>query len=112
MTGTSRQRAEEFLVADDHLLRSVVPSRGKPYVHRCPRASYEQIAHTAEELGDDGFTLEQLADAAGLSHTQAAVALAFMKERGCVVTRYRRTYPADRCLYEDAMIEYWALVEV
>jgi hypothetical protein len=39
------------------------------------------------------------------------VALAFMKERGCVVTRYRRNYAASRCLFEDAMTEYWALAE-
>ena len=34
-----------------------------------------------------------------------------MKERGCFVTRYRRTYPASDVLFEDAMIEFWALAE-
>ena len=43
--------------------------------------------------------------------TQTAVAMAFMKERGCVVTRYRRNYAAGRCVFEDAMIEYHALRE-
>jgi hypothetical protein len=41
--------------------------------------------------------------------TQAAVALAFWKERSCVVTRYRRNYAADNWLSEDAMTEYHAL---
>jgi hypothetical protein len=114
MAGTT-DRIEHFAVADDHLVRSVVPARGEPYEHRCPRAAYEAIAHAAEllgtEAGDPGFTLEELARAAGAPSTQAAVALAFMKERGCVVTRYRRNYAASRCLFEDAMTEYWALAE-
>ena len=114
MAGTT-DRIEHFAVAHDHLVRSVVSVRGEPYEHRCPRAAYEAIAHAAEllssETGDPGFTLEELATAAGTPSTQAAVALAFMKERGCVVTRYRRTYAASRCLFEDAMTEYWALAD-
>lgn len=109
------ERIETFTVADDHLVRTVVPQRGKPYEHRCPRTSYEAIAYAAElfslHTGDPGFTLEELAAAAKTPSTQAAVALAFMKERGCLVTRYRRNYAASRCLYEDAMIEYHALRE-
>jgi len=109
-------RIETFTVADDHLVRSVVPapgrgSGGKPYEHRCPRHAFENVAQVADEFGDRGFTLDELAEWAAVPSTQAAVALAFMKERGCVVTRYRRNYPADRCLFEDAMIEYWALAE-
>lgn len=114
MTGAI-ERDERFSVAHDHLVRSVVPARGEPYEHRCPRAAYETIAHAAEllssEVGDPGFTLEELAKAAGTPSTQAAVTLAFMKERGCVVTEYRRNYAAGRCLFEDAMTEYWALAE-
>lgn len=109
------ERIERFTVAHDHLVRSVLPRRGEPYEHRCPRASYEAIARAAEEFsaeyGDPGFTLEELAKAAGTPHTQTAVALAFMKERGCVVTNYRRSFAAGRCLFEDAMIEYHALRE-
>ena len=109
------ERIEIFTVADDHLVRSVAPPRSEPYEHRCPRASYEDIAQAAEllsnEPADSGFTLEELAAAASTPSTQTAVALAFMKERGCVVTRYRRNYAASRCLFEDAMIEYHALRE-
>ena len=112
---TATDRIECFAVASDHLIRSVTPVRGTPYEHRCPRAAYEAIAQAADqfsaEYGDSGFTLEELAKAAGTPSTQAAVVLAFMKERGCVVTRYRRNYAASRCLFEDAMTEYWALAE-
>jgi hypothetical protein len=115
MSGAT-DRSEHFAVAGDHLVRSVVPARGIPYEHRCPRAAYETIAHAAElfstESGNRGFTLEELAEAAGTPSTQAAVALAFMKERGCVVTRYRRNFAAGGCLFEDAMTEYWALAEM
>ena len=52
MTAT-RERTETFEVFDDHLVRKVVPVRGKPYEHRCPRASFEQIAHAAEGFGLD-----------------------------------------------------------
>ena len=63
-----------------------------------------EITHAADELGEAGFTLDELAEAAGTTNTQAAVSLAFMKERGCVVTRYRRCFAASGCLFEDAMI--------
>jgi len=111
------ERIELFTVADDHLVRSVIPSRrrGEPYEHRCPRTSYEEIAHTIDaisnEPGDPGFTLEELAEAASMPSTQTAVALAFLKERSCVITRYRRNYAASRCVFEDAMIEFHALRE-
>ena len=114
MTGAT-ERVEHFTIADDHLVRSVVPQRGEAYEHRCPRTSYQEIAHAAElfstQTGDPGFTLEELAAAANMPSTQTAVALAFMKERGCVVTVYWRSYAAGRCLFEEAMIEFHALRE-
>ncbi len=112
-----RSRIDRFSVLDDHLVRTVVPApgRGDPYEHRCPRASYETLAHAAEAISlqpaDPGFTLEELAEAAGVPHSQTAVALAFFKQRGCVVTRFRRNYAAGRCFFEDAMVEYHALRE-
>jgi hypothetical protein len=41
--------------------------------------------------------------------TQAAVALAFLKERGCIDVRRKRSYPASAILVEDALIEFHAL---
>ncbi len=83
-------RTETFAVLDGHLVRTVTPARGKPYEHRCPLASFERVAHAIDEAGGDGFTLESLVEREDLRFTQVAVALAFMKERGCVTTRYRR----------------------
>ena len=105
------ERDETFDVLDDHLIRKVTPVRGKPYEHRCPRASFEQIAHTADEIGSDGFTLESLVAHEGLPFTQVAVALAFLKERGIIETRYRRNYPATDCVHLDAMTEFHALAK-
>ena len=107
MTAT---RDETFTVLDGHLIRAVVPARGKPYTHRCPRGSFEQVAHAADEIGS-GISLESLVAHEGLPFTQVAVALAFLKERGCVTTRYRRSYAASDCVHLDAMTEYWALAE-
>ena len=104
-----RRRNETFEVAVGSLIRKVTPARGRPYQHRCPLDDYRSIAHAAEELGKAGFTLEDLAARADVPCTPAAVALAFWKERGCVVTQFRRNFPASSILFEDAMTEYHAL---
>ena len=106
-----RELNETFEVSDVHLVRKVVPARGKPYEHRCPMASFERVAHAIDEAGDAGFTLESLAQAEDLPFTQVAVALAFLKERGIVETRYRRNYAATDSAHLDAMSEYHALAE-
>ncbi len=115
MTAT-RERTEIFEVFDDHLVRKVIPAPGQPYEHRCPRGSFEQIAHAAEELGEQGFTLDSLLKyerQAGrdATFTSVAVALAFLRERGILDVRYRRNYAATTCVHLDAMTEYWALAE-
>jgi hypothetical protein len=56
--------------------------------------------------------LEELVPKANVPFTQAAVALAFFKERGSVVTERKRNYAAPGGgLHADAMIEYHALRE-
>jgi hypothetical protein len=37
--------------------------------------------------------------------------VAFLKERGIVVTRGKRNYPAGAGVHLDAMTEYWALLD-
>lgn len=106
-----QQRIEIFTVADDHLVRTVVPARGKPYEHRCSRDSFREVLWAGEDLACGGFTLEEIVAHTNLPSTQVAVALAFLKERSSIETRYRRNYPADRCFYEDGMIEFCALDE-
>lgn len=107
----AHERYETFEVIDDHLVRKVVPRRGEPYEHRCQRVSFEQVAHAVDEAGDVAFTLESLVDREDLPFTQIAVALAFLKERGIVETRYRRNYAATQCAHLDAMTEFYALAE-
>ncbi len=115
MTAT-QERNETFEVEEDHLIRKVVPRRGEPYEHRCPKASFKQVAHAAEELGEQGFTLESLrqyernADR-DVTFTNVAVALAFLRERGILNVRYRRNYAATDAVHLDAMTEYFALAE-
>ena len=99
-----------------NLVRSVVPKRGKPYEHRCSKESFEDAAYAADEIGGGGITVDKLAQRTGLPSTQIAVALAFMKERGCLITEHRINYPAPGNqrpgqVALDATIEYYALAE-
>ena len=113
MPSRHRNRLVLFDVADDHLEMQVsfphAPDRN--YVHRCTRDVYREVAFTIEEVAAGGTTLEELVAAMDAPFTQVNVALAFMKERGCVEVRRRRTFPASGQLYEDAMIEFMYLAE-
>ncbi|MEX2387733.1 MAG: hypothetical protein WD534_07635 [Phycisphaeraceae bacterium] len=116
MRDRARQRAVTFDVIDDTLVRTVAfPfSDREGYIHRCTRKVYEDVAYAIQERGTsggEGVTLDSLVEALDAPFTQVNVALEFMKERGCVVTRGRRSYPASTCLYEDAMVEYLFLAE-
>lgn len=108
-----RNRIVNFDVVDDHLEMKVTfpdqPDAG--YVHRCTRDIFREVAFTIEELAAGGTTLEELVAAMDAPFTQVNVALSFMKERGCVEVRRRRSYPASAALYEDAMIEFMYLAE-
>lgn len=111
-----RNRIVTFDVVDDHLEMKVrFPDRpDAAYVHRCTRDIFREVAFTIEEHavpGSGGTTLEELVAALDAPFTQVNVALAFMKERGCVEIRRRRTYPASGAFYEDAMIEFMYLAE-
>ncbi len=110
MTATP-ERNETFEVEDGHLIRKVVPRRGQPYEHRCPKAALERVAHAIDEVGGESFTLESLVQGEDLPFTQVAVALAFLRERSVIATRYRRNYAATGCVHLDAMTEFYALAE-
>ena len=88
-----------------------MPVRGERYEHRCSKASFEQVAHAIDEAGDASFALETIVMCENLPFTQVAVALAFLKERGIVETRYRRNYSATDSVHLDAMTEFYALAE-
>jgi len=105
------QRVEHYAVTDDRLVRTVKSRHGRIYVHRCTRRIFEDVCYAIEAQPTEGVTMETLAESIGVPYTQANVALEFLKERGCVVTRLHRSYPASGVLYEDAMCEFYALAE-
>ena len=99
-----------FRLERDDLVRYVEQRNGPPYTHRCALRSFQEVVWFIEDHGEVGVTSgmiwESLED---VSCTQAAVALDFLKERGCVVKEGRRSFPGSRFLYEDAMCEFHAL---
>ena len=108
------QREETFSVEQNLLVRRVVPDprRGKPYEHRCEKDSFEAVADAIEQFGTVAFTLEEVRQRADVPWTQAAVAIAFLKERSCIVPAHGRKHVvASSCVFEDAMIEWHALYE-
>jgi hypothetical protein len=119
MPTRSRNRIVNFDVVDDHLEMTVTfPDASQSgYVHRCTRDIFREVAFTIEQhaapgpRGSGGVTLNDLVAAMDAPFTQVNVALSFMKERGCVEVRHRRSYPASDALYEDAMIEFSYLAE-
>ena len=117
-----QQLNETFIVDGPSgvLLRRVVPKRGTPYEHACTKQVYEDVAYAIEQLGNASFTMEKVrAKAAGGGDeanmppwSQVAVAVAFLKERGCIVpTRGRKHVAATDDIYLDAIIEYHTLRE-
>jgi hypothetical protein len=106
------EREETFSVYDDHLVRDVVPKRGRPYRHRCRKDVYDDVAYAVEQRGTRSFTNEEIRDELVAPFTQVMVALAFLKERGYIVPVYgRRHVAATDYVYEDALVEYHALRE-
>lgn len=105
------ERDEAFWVDEaGFLVRTVRPQRGGPYQHRCPAAAFKAVAHAAEDM-HTGITLERLQAATGVPFSQVAVAIAFLKDRGCLTPGSGRTHIAAAGLHLDAMAEYWALRE-
>ncbi len=115
MTATFQPTAT-FAVEGDFLIHQVVPRRGEPYKHQCPKASFEQVAHAVEEFGEHGFTLESLLKyereaGRNVTFTNIAVTLAFLRERGMLEVHFRRNYAATTIVHLDAMTEFYALAE-
>jgi hypothetical protein len=99
-----------FAVEHGKLVRYVTLPDGRGYVHRTTLAVLKDVAWYMEEHAEAGATTQELWEAlADFPATQISVALDFLKERGCVVTECRRNYPASNVVFEDAMVEYYAL---
>ena len=108
----SRLIRKSFAVVAGHLVRTVELREGRSYTQRCSLDTYEQVAQFVEEHATEGVTTTMLWESLpDLPCTQVSVALDFLKERGCVETIFRRVYPASECSFEDAMLEFHALVE-
>lgn len=109
------ERDESFRVdPDGSLVRAVAPRRGKPYEHRCPRDGFEAVVDAAERFGerDETFVLEDLRRTTDIPWTQAAVAFAFLKERGIVTPAGGRAHNvANTGAFLGAMTEYHGLRE-
>ena len=107
-----REREEAFGFDGPMLVRRVVPRRGEPYEHRCTLETFTEVAHMVADAGHDGVTIDDVAGPADLPFTQVAVALAFMRERSCIVPVHgRRHVAASDIVVEDAMVEWHALRE-
>lgn len=111
---------EAFSVEQEQLVRRVVPRHGTPYEHRCTSETFQEVAHRIDELGGTAFVLTDLnprnprnsRTGETLAWTQVAVALAFLKERGCVRPVHGRKHEAASSdVFLDAMTEFHALRE-
>jgi len=101
---------QAFTVEVGHLVRTVTRRDGGTYSHCCSLPSYKAVAHFIDENGADGVTTGMLWEAVpDVPCTQASVAVAFMKERGCLDARHRRLFPTSDYFGEDALLEYHAL---
>jgi len=107
-----RHPIEHFRVDDQGaLVRTRVSTDGHRYEHRCSLDTLKDVAHHFNGCDSDQRTLNQIAGAERVAWTQAAVALAFLKERGIVERRGDANHAASGDCYLDAMTEYHALRE-
>ena len=105
---------ESFRIDGCTLIRTVTPMRdgAAPYKHACTLAVFEAVCHAIDDLDGEPTALDDLVARTGLPYSQVNTALAFLKERGCIVpTRGRRHVAAMSCVHLDAMTEYHALRE-
>lgn len=105
-------RDERFTVQENILTRRVRPARGTPYAHTCDLDIFENVAHTIDELKGASFTVEIIRAATNAPWSQVAVAIAFLKERGCIAPTQRRQHAAStESVHLDAMVEWHALAQ-
>jgi hypothetical protein len=107
------QRDVEFAVRHGRLVRLVRLRDGRSYTQQCTRAVLEQVAWLVEARGEAGVTTPEVwAALPELPCTQLSIALAFLKDRGCVETSGRRSYAVSATVYEDALTEFHYLAHV
>jgi len=105
-----RHPIEHFYVDDQGaLVRTRISTDGHRYEQRCSIDTLQTVAHHFDGGDSDQRTLNQIAGAEQVAWTQAAVALAFLKERGIVERRGDSNHAASGDCFLDAMTEYHAL---
>ena len=104
-----RKAQVRFEVRHNHLVRTVTGADGRSYAQRCSLDTYTAVADAMQSTNADGSTIASLIAALELPFSQVNVALEFLKERGCVEVYFRRSYPASNCVFEDALLEFYAL---
>lgn len=105
----SLERHETFAIEDGVLVHRVTPKLGNPYEHTCTEQVFKDVAWAIEQLGTSTFNGECIRESINAPFTQVMVAMAFLKERGCIVpARQRQHKAAGELVYEDALIEWHA----
>jgi len=103
---------QEFTVQRGWLVRKVQTTKGGTYQHRCSLEAFKAVCWFIEEHAGDGVTSGMLWQSlSDVPCTQSAVAVAFLKERGCLAVERRRFHPTSRAFFEDALVEFYALAE-
>lgn len=103
---------ETFTINGSDLLRSVTPRRGEPYDHFCTRETFVEVLQAIDELEGRLFVCQDIQNACDMPFTQVATAVAFLKERSCIIPAVpRRHVAATDSVYCDAIIEWAALAE-
>ena len=101
-------RLVSFSRVADRLHRSVSIIDGRSYAHTCTLDVFKKVAYALQEAKHP-TTLMEIAEQEQLPYTQVNIAIEFMKERGLLEVVRRRSVPASRTFFEDAMCEFHAL---
>lgn len=89
------------------LVRRVTLDDRSTYAHRCPLDSFEQVCHAIEESSKVRKTIEKIVNDEDLPSSQAAVARAFLIERGLLESAPSRRFTfVQGASFEDAMVEF------
>ena len=102
-----------FEVRRGRLVRQVRLQDGRTYTQQCTLDVFAAVAQLVEARREEGVTTNELwSTLPDLPCTQISIALAFLKDRGCVETSGRRSYAASTTLCEDALTEFHYLAHL
>ncbi len=102
---------ESYRVAGRILFRHVTPKIGRQYLHTCSEPIFKAVLQAIDDENGRAFCGRDLVRATDAPHTQVYTALAFLKERGCIITAHGRKSVAPTIfdVTLDAMIEFEVL---